>query len=92
MIQEFGWPKVLGQQCKHAKKEKKNESNSESMNPKKRKMEVTVNRETRVTPALCPPNLSHHAPSTSKCPVPNKSFKKGSAIDTVLLSGPTHWT
>jgi hypothetical protein len=36
MIQEFGWPKVLGQQCKHAKKVK-NESNSESMNPKKEK-------------------------------------------------------
>jgi hypothetical protein len=30
MIQEFGWPKVLGQQCKHAKKEKK--------------MKVTVNQ------------------------------------------------
>jgi hypothetical protein len=73
-IQQFEHRKMLGQQQKHAQKEKK--------------WKQWRSDKTMMTRNRCAPRLLPHAPSTPKHPVPSNTFKKGDAVDAALLPGP----
>jgi hypothetical protein len=65
---------MLGQQQKHAQKEKK---------WKQRRSYTTM-----MTRNRCALHLFHRASNTPRCPVPSSTFKKENAVDTALLPEP----